>query len=193
MPLPQWATDIFVKYTLGELQSGPDILYPVRIDKPRSRHIREDWPFEVRLAAKRMKGTGIPASTLHRIKTGQVEASKNTLKRLRQFVDRINYARMRASGASATETRKYYRTKDVNVYISKYRSTVQSIAKSKDVNANYILWGLMQSGRPVQYWDYYTKAKGYETPEDFDDDIQWHSHLIQEAAISDFNSEWELQ
>lgn len=188
---------VFSLYTNGEIQAGPSIQAPIRINLPGKGH-----PYEIRIGSKQIKGTRIPASTLAKFRSGEWKPGPRTMQKLRNFQNRINYNRLRASGASVKEARKHFRSKDVPAIIDKYRSIVQTITAAKNqqresqnlppIEPAYILWGISRSIRQFDDWDSYTGEHDYTDVEnEFDEDDDWEEWSAGDTGdvidISDFH------
>lgn len=95
---------LFSKLPLGEIQSHTQVTRIVKAGrKPK------EGP-DIRPIVKRprtIKGTGIPASTLKRIRDLEVKPSKKTVKRLINFYHRWQYHKLRASGANYKNAKSF--------------------------------------------------------------------------------------
>lgn len=117
------------------------------------------------MSTKIIKGTGIPASTLHRIFDGKVKGSPKTMARLRRFVRKANYNAARASGMNQVIARRVSTKPPLQVQkdISEYASYIKKISYLKGTDENYIRHGFTRSERPKNYWDQYIERLRYFT------------------------------
>lgn len=134
---PKWLFEVLYSesFTSGELQGGTYIDIDPITDKPllQSRHVR---------------GTGIPASTLTRIREGAVPGPVS-LKKLKSFYQRYKYAVLREANVPRKEAKKYsrriklssvpmvdkeetgYSIRKVHEFASRYNEAVRSLAEEK--------------------------------------------------------------
>ena len=168
-----WVYDVLNSYSLGELQSGVRLAKPVRID----RRSDKDHPFQIEVRPYKVRGTGIPASTLKKLLNRTIAPGPTTLKKLRLFNDRMNYNLLKTSGASSSEARRLYRQPRVEEAIQLYRDVVATIAENKDIDPDIIIYGLTQSERQIDDWDQYIRSKKF-TPESAPiDDDDWEMYM----------------
>jgi len=138
-------TYLFEKLSLGELQSHAAVL---RLIKPGRKPKKGSDLRPIVLRVKIVKGTGIPASTLKRIKNLEIKPGKTTTKKLLQFYNRWQYQHLRAAGANYKDA-KNFKTQlphDITYKIKKY----------------------IQNARKIQYnyeSTYYQKVKDYKKQE----------------------------
>lgn len=195
MPTPQWALDLLHELSARELSRGTSVPYPERIDKPEARGTREDWQFEVQMVDRPVRGTGIPASTLSKFRRKKKPwtPGKATLHKLALFRDRIQYAKLRASGMSRDNARRIYRSKTTMIRpgvrtlvgeVADYmRGVAATIAKNKGVAVEYILWGLSQSERHTADWDKYIRTKKDEEDWEVQGEGEWDDIMDEGEAI----------
>jgi len=136
---------LFEKLSLGELQSHAAVsrlIKPGR--KPKEGHDLRPIVRRVKV----VKGTGIPASTLKRIKNLEIKPGKITTKKLLQFYDRWQYQNLRAAGANYKNAKKF-KTQlphDIKKKIKKY------VQNARKIQGNYER-------------TYYQKVKDYKKQE----------------------------
>lgn len=167
--LPTWAQHIMSISSSAELQAGATFIIPTRTTKPRTYKYAK--PYEIKPVPHRIRGTGIPASTWVKFKSGQWTPSQRTLDKLYRYWQRFSYTLMRSSGISANEARRFRgaSVQKINRKIEIITTTVQEIARQKGVDPLFITWGVAQSDRTTNEWDIYTRKK-YDVAPDYDDD-----------------------
>jgi hypothetical protein len=121
---------------LGEIQSHTTVVRVVRIGRKPKKGIEWQQAGQqfVKSKVKIVKGTGIPASTLSRIKNDpKVKLSRVTVKKLCNMYERLQFQKLRAAGANQKDAkkRKSYNPDKVKVFVSTY------IKNAKKIQAHY--------------------------------------------------------
>lgn len=148
------------------------ISIPTRVTRPRT--YRQAQAHEISEVPYHIKGTGIPASTLAKFRSGEWTPGQRTLDKLRLMHQRYMYSRMRSVGVPADHARRarHWKVSRAIDYIDKYRNVVQTISQGKDIESLYIAWGVSLSSRNIPEWDIYIRDKGYPEP-DAPEDMWW--------------------
>lgn len=95
---------LFSKLSLGELQGHTTVTRIVKAGRKPKEGV-DNRPIVKR--PRTIKGTGIPASTLKRIRDRKVTPSKQTIKRLTALYHRWQYHKLRASGANYKNAKSF--------------------------------------------------------------------------------------
>lgn len=114
------------------------------------------------------KGTGIPASTISRIFSGEFSPSRSTLTILRNFHKRYAYNELRSAGASTSEARRLRSRSDWYVKRDRYQYVVGSTADRIKQPVNAVLWGYMHSQSLYQDWEDWGSPEIYDSEGDLD-------------------------
>lgn len=170
MPIPEWFDDILCAHSLQDLKQGISINAPQRFS--RQTPSSAGRMYEIKLGPLHVTPPKLSAKTLTNLYTGKTQKpSARTIREIKNFQARINYAKLRAAGASRTEARRYYRNKSVSKQIEKFRYYAQKIAQKKGVPLEYITYGLTQSVHSLAYWETYTdEMDGSEPVDDWEDE-----------------------
>lgn len=159
MPLPSWARYMMQKLTPSELQAGTSFDIPTRITRPRT--YTRATAYEIRAVPRDVRGTGIPASTWVKFRSGKWTPGPRTLEKLRPYYQRYVYNRMRSTGISRDEASKGrgLSPKEAARTVEYYRKLVQEISLWRRVDPLFVAWGISLSDRTEQEWDIYISQK----------------------------------
>lgn len=140
--LPAWAKFILSEYSPGQLQGGINTAAYIKRGQRRTSPVIK--------VARKVSGTGIPASTFSRL-TPQSKISEITIRKLRRFYNRVQYARLRQAGASPWEARSIYRRRPKSIadLVLRYGKAVDAISKEKNVPREAVLFGVSRSEKTV--------------------------------------------
>jgi len=161
MPIPVWAEFMLNNLSPGQLQSGTYFKAPVKQSVPVSPEAPRG--FKIVQGIKGVRGTGIPASTMSRFRSGEWTPRQATLDKLHKYYNRYMYQFLKSSGATSRQARRFYNLppdKIISIAQS-YRAYVEMVAKNKDVSLDYVLWGFTQSERIFEDWEEYIRSHGY--------------------------------
>ncbi len=152
---PYWARTLLESFTPAELQAG------AYIDKPRK--LRDGT---IKRISTRNIGTGIPASTWSRMQAGLIKPGPKTLDKLYKFKQRYQYNKLKASGASTQEAKKFSRSDfpDAMKRAAQYRNRAVKVARAlskvqnKRIDPDWIVYHMMKGERDIEDWDKYVTA-----------------------------------
>lgn len=178
MPVP--LSDIFGEFSAREISRGYEIVYPVKTGTDPAK----PYPYKIEEGTKTVKGTRISQYALRQFASGKWTPSAKTTSKLKNFYHRVNYSRLRSSGASVGEAKRHYRKKNVQKIVADFRKSVLAIAKGKDVSPLYVAYMMTRADpeiKDIDYWKFYTREKGWESPDDPDiDDGEWDEYMGEE-------------
>jgi len=166
--IPETVAYALEAFSLGELQAGVKFTYPERREVPVSPANPRGYIIEP--SEHRMKGTRIPASTLHKFATGQWKPGPRSIAKLLNFVKNYKYNALRAVGVSREEASRVSRWKFERwlSHYEFYRLTLAKMAKAKGADPLYMAWGMAHSSTWIIPEDWIKYAS--DRPELFDDE-----------------------
>lgn len=177
--IPLWAENLLQTQTLGQLQAGKAVPYPVRVEMDKA----SAWPYRIDTGYKMIRGTGIPASTWKRY-IDKKQLSRIALHKLRLYHDRLVYAQLRAAGVYPKIASKYRRNKTrAEEYIEFYRRAVKGIAESKGVDPRFIVYGMSRSDRTKSDWEEYIRVKKYDDFRPIRTDKEWENYIVNKQDV----------
>lgn len=188
MAVSQRVLEILSTYSNGEIQSGREYTRYRREYRPKEKRKKGEHVTKVVPSFKKVKGTGIPASLLQRVRTApdKITLSKSSIKKLVAFDRRQKYNLLRSSGVSVDLAKYYSDRRDPSVRISNtltlrtvpeiaayYLDVAREIARGKGLSLDVVLYGLGLSESMTAYWDEYVRTRAWEeNMEDSDFDTE---------------------
>jgi len=156
MSIPSWAKYMLDNYSPGMLQAGYLVTKPRRI---RNREIDGHW--QIVPDYKRVRGTGIPASTMAKFKSGEWTPGEKTLVKLSKAYRRFVYNDLRSVGASVSEAKRLttYNVNNTMHALDVYREQAEEMSDEWDIPYEEMIWSMWQSEMTVDDWEMYTKAE----------------------------------
>lgn len=125
------------------------------------------------------RGTGIPASVISRVFSGEFSPSQKTVSALRNFHRRFVYNELRSAGASKDEARRFRSSSDWYTKMSRYEHIVNATAERTGQPLNAVQWAYGQSQWGYEHW------KDWGSPKIYDDQGNEDSDAL-EKAMEDF-------
>lgn len=145
--LPEWASYLLSRLSNGQVQAG------LNIPTPRTKAIPTAPYRKIHLVDRKIKGTGIPASTINKIRINKRIGPKS-LEKLKDLYKRYNYAKLRAAGDRKDEAklRRNDKPSQVEWRLSMLDRFVDAVAKDKKVSKEAISWGFSKSHKLLTDW-----------------------------------------
>lgn len=157
---------------MGQLQAGVDIRKPRQVETPDS-----EWPFEVIADYRRTPGTRIPAFVLKKFRDGEWTPSLKTIKKLEALYHRYTYNKLKETGVSTQEAKRIFKRPPQDYVdssgrkrqgaidtIDKFQKYILYLAKTKNTDPLFIIWGATLSGKTVSDWEEYIRSKKKKPP-----------------------------
>lgn len=140
-----------------ELSSGIDYVIPHRKNLKGTTGHRYAKPFIIVPLKKHIAGSGIPTSVISRYRSGKINLSPKSIRKLRLFYNRWAYHRLRTSGMSKKEALRHYRNKPQEVMrkANLFFSYIEKIAQAKKTDPFYILHGFRISPEIFEDWKFH--------------------------------------
>lgn len=165
--IPQWASYMLETYSAGALQAG--FIY-VRPERTQNRTPDGHW--QITTGYKRVRGTGIPASTMAKFKSGQWTPGERTLTKLKSAYRRFAYNELRRQGASTPEAKRIttYHVDDysdrsgeiqfgIKSAINIYKSQKEDMMEMWDVDEMEMIWSMQLCDMTIDEWEQYVPAE----------------------------------